>query len=115
MQIVEASEDDRLAAIDRLAKHLVAEFGAPSVADAVAAAEEEIAFAASLCDHPLDTLIAVHRTFEEGEIREAFRSLHARGERKPMRAYSFLEVEGEEEPVESVDLTRLADEGRGRE
>ena len=30
-QIVEASDDDRLAAIDLLAKHLVAEFGAPSV------------------------------------------------------------------------------------
>jgi hypothetical protein len=91
-----------------LAKHLAAEFGAPSVADAGAAAAEEIAFAASLCDHPLDTLIAVHRTFDEGEIREAFRSLHARGERKPMRAFSFLEVEGEEEPSEAVDLAKIA-------
>ena len=115
VQIVEASEDDRLAAIDMLAKHLVAEFGAPSVLDAVAAAEEEIAFAASLCDHPLDTLIAVHRSFEEGEIREAFRSLRARGERKPMRAYSFLEVEGEEEPDESrrSDQARRGGAGQG--
>ena len=52
VQIVEASEDDRLAAIDTLAKQLVAQFGAPSIAEAVAAAEEEFAFAASLCDHP---------------------------------------------------------------
>ena len=43
VQIVETSEDDRLAAIDTLAKQLVAHFGAPSVADAVAAAEEEFA------------------------------------------------------------------------
>ena len=108
VQIVEASDDDRLAAIDTLARHLVAEFGAPSVADAVAAAEEEFAFAASLCDHPLDMLVAVHRTVENGEIREAFRTLRPRGERKPMRAFSFLEVEGEEEPAETVDLAKLA-------
>jgi len=107
-QIVEANDDDRLAAIDTLARHLVAEFGAPSVADAVAAAEEEFSFAASLCDHPLDMLIAVHRTFENGEIREAFRTLRPRGERKAMRAFSFLEVEGEEGPVETVDLAKLA-------
>jgi uncharacterized protein DUF6505 len=108
VQIVEASADDRRAAVDTLAKHLVAEFGAPSIADAAAAAEEEFTFAASLCDHPLDTLIAVHRTVENGEIREAFRTLRPRGDRKPMRAYAFLEVEGEEEPGETVDLAKLA-------
>lgn len=112
VQIVEASDDDRRAAIGSLAKHLVAEFGAPSIADAAAAAEEELTFAASLCDHPLDTLIAVHRTVENGEIREAFRTLRPRGERQPMRAYAFLEVEGEEEPGESVDLAKLAKDNR---
>ena len=64
VQIVEASDDDRLAAIDTLAKQLVAHFGAPSIEDAVAAAEEEFEFAASLCNHPLDTLIAMHRSHE---------------------------------------------------
>ena len=112
VQIVEASEDDRLAAIDTLAKRLVAEFGAPSVADAMAAAEEEFTFAASLCDHPLDMLVAVHRTVENGEIREAFRTLRPRGERKPMRAFSFLEVDGEDEPGEAVDLAKLAKDNR---
>jgi hypothetical protein len=71
------------------------------------AAEEEVAFAASLCDHPRDTLIAVHRSFEDGALREAFRTLRPRGERKPMRAFSFLEVEGEDEPDESVDIVKL--------
>ena len=37
-------------------------------------------------------------------MREAFRTLHPRGDRKPMRAFSFLEVEGEEEPADEVDL-----------
>ena len=108
VQIVEASEDDRLGAIDTLARHLVADFSAPSVADAVAAAEEEFAFAASLCEHPQDTLIAVHRSFEDGAIRESFRSLRSRGAAKPMRAFSFLEVEGEEGPGETVNLVNLS-------
>jgi hypothetical protein len=107
-QIVEASDDDRRAAVDMLARHLVAEFGAPSMAEATAAAEEEFAFAASLCDHASDMLVAVRRTHENDEIREAFRTLRPRGERKAMRAYSFLEVEGDDEPGESVDLAKLA-------
>jgi hypothetical protein len=108
VQVVEASDDDRSAAVDALAKHLVANLGAPSMTEATAAAEDEFAFAASLCDHPKDMLIAVHRIVENGEIREAFRTLRPRGERKPMRAFSFLEVEGEEEPAETVDLAKLA-------
>jgi Family of unknown function (DUF6505) len=107
-QIVDASDDDRRLAIDTLANHLVTDFGAPGIAEAKTAAEEEFAFAASLCDHPVDMLVAVHRSVENGEIREAFRTLRPRGERKPMRAFSFLEVEGEEQPEETVDLGKLA-------
>jgi hypothetical protein len=108
VQIVEASEADRAAVVGRLAQQLVVHFGAPDIAAARAAAEEEIAFAESLCNHAADTLIAVHRTFEDGEVREAFRTLHPRGDRKPMRAFSFLEVEGEEESADDVDLVAMA-------
>jgi Family of unknown function (DUF6505) len=112
VQIVEASEQDRAALVETLAEQLHARLGAPDLAAARVAAEEEVAFATSLCDHPRDTLIAVRRTFEDGAIREAFRTLHPRGGRKPMRAFSFLEVEGEEEPGETVDLAALAKEKR---
>ena len=108
VQIVEASNDDRSAGIETLARHLLADFGAPSHDDAMAAAEEEFTFSASLCEHPTDMLIAVHRTFEHGEIRESFRTLRPRGEKKPMRAFSFLEVEGEDEPDETVNLAQMA-------
>jgi Family of unknown function (DUF6505) len=107
VQIVEASEADRQALVESLATQLQERLGAPDLATARAAAEEEVAFAASLCDHPRDTLIAVRRTFEDGGIREAFRTLHPRGTRKPMRAFSFLEVENEEEPGEEVNLLAL--------
>jgi hypothetical protein len=94
--------------VETLARQLVAHFGAPDTDTARAAAQEEVAFAASLCNHPADTLIAVHRMFENGEVREAFRTLHPRGDKKPMRAFSFLEVEGDEEPADEVDLVGLA-------
>jgi hypothetical protein len=113
VQIVEASDHDRLAAIDTLAKQLVANFGAPTIDDAVAAAEEEIAFAESLCSQAQDTLIAVHRTFEDGAVRESFRTLRPRVGAKPARAFSFLEVEGEDEtPSEQVDLVAIAERER---
>jgi len=112
VQIVEASAADRAAIVERLAQQLVAQFGAPDLAAARGAAEEEVAFAESLCNHPAGTLIAVHRSFEDGEVREAFRTLHPRGDKKPMRAFSFLEVEGEEEPADEVDLVAMAETGK---
>jgi len=108
VQIVEASDDDRLAAIDTLARQLVAHFGAPSIEDAVAAAEEEFEFAASLCNHPLDTLVAMHRSHDGGEIREAFRTLRPKNGPKPLRAFAFLDVEGDDEPGDEVDLAGMA-------
>ncbi len=113
VQIVEASDDHRRAAIDMLAKQLVAHFGAPGVGEALAAAEEEFEFAASLCNHPLDTLIAMHRTHDGGEIREAFRTLRAKDGPKPLRAFAFLDVEGEEEPADEVDLAAMLKKDKG--
>ena len=112
VQIVEASDADRAAVVERLAQQLLAHFGAPDIAAARTAADEEVTFAESLANHPADTLIAVHRTFEDGAVREAFRTLHPRGDRKPMRAFSFLEVEGEEESAEEVDLVALSESKR---
>jgi hypothetical protein len=114
-QIVEASDREQEEAVNLLARRLMERFGAPDRAAARAAAEEEIAFAASLCNHPLDTLVAVHRSYADGAIRESFRTLRPRGERKPMRAFTFLEVTGEEaaggeegEAGDKIDLVGLA-------
>jgi hypothetical protein len=108
VQIVETTEPDRQAAVDALARPLVTHHGAPTLDEARAAADEEFAFAESLCEHPLDTLIAVHRSHEDGAIREAFRTLRPRNGPKPLRAFAFLEVEGEDETVEELDLAALA-------
>jgi hypothetical protein len=112
VQVVEASEADRATAVDLLARRLVERFGAPDFATARPAAEEEIAFAATLTDHPKGMLLAVSRKFEEGGIREVFRSLAPSVGPKPIRAYAFLEVVGEDEaPAEDVDLLTIGNEG----
>ena len=79
-----------------------------------AAAEEEVAFAESLCNQPQDTLIAVHRSFEDGEVREILphaapaqwaeagaRVLLPRGGRR-----------GRAQPGEAVDLIGMAERER---
>ncbi len=114
VQIVEAGAADRANLVEVLATQLVERFGAPDLKTAAAAAEEEVAFAELLCSQPQDTLIAVHRTYEDGNVREAFRTLRPREGAKPARAFSFMEVEGEDEeqPGEQVDLISLADKER---
>ena len=108
VQIVAATEEDRAAVVNQLARQLVAQFGAPDEAAAGAAAEDEIAFVESLCSEPQDTLIAVHRSFENGQVHEQFRTLRPRAGAKPARAFSFFDVEGEDEPDETVDLIGMA-------
>lgn len=108
--VTEATEAERDTAIAQLADHLVEKLGAPDLATARAAATEELAFAASLCDHPPQTLLALQRTQEDGEIRERFRTLTPRdaSQSEGFRAFEFMEVAGEDDgPVEQVDLLKL--------
>jgi hypothetical protein len=111
--VTEATEAERETMTERLAAQLMEKFGAPDIAAARLAAEEEIAFAASLCEHPAQTLLAVQRSIENGEIRERFRTLKARPAAADAdrlhahaRAFTFHDVEGDE-PQEEVDLLGL--------
>lgn len=120
--VTEATEADRQGMVERLAGQLLEKFGAPDARAARLLAEEEIAFAASLCDHPPLTLLAVQRSVESGEIRERFRTLRPRetiadaGDRlhAHARAFTFHEVEGDADPVEQVDLLGLIKTDRVR-
>jgi hypothetical protein len=111
VQIVDAAEQDRAAVAEALAEQLVSGFGAPDLAAARLAAGYEIAFVASLCDHPAGMIIAITRTFEGGSIRETFRTLRPGGQ-SSSRAFNFVEVVGEDEaPEEHLNFEGL-DEGR---
>ena len=112
VQTVEATETERTVLVDLLAEKLARRFGAPTMGAARAAAEEEVAFAESLCTVPPDSVIAVHRTYENGAVRESFRTLRPREASKSAGVFSFLEVEGEDEPGERIDLAALAERER---
>ena len=112
-----ATQEEFDAARDMLATAFVEKFGAPSSTEARKAADAELIYAQSLCDHPAGTLIAVQRTFDEsGALREQFRTLRPReGDadqdslHKFARAFTFHEVEEASEtmPDEQVDLLAL--------
>ena len=111
--VTEATAKERADAVERLAAQLVAHCGAPGLDAARPAAEEEIAFAQSLCDHPPNTLLALHRAGEQaGEdagIRETFRTLHRKVARlDPASAFRMIEVEEEDGIVDEVDIRALA-------
>lgn len=114
VQIVPATEDDRRKLVELLAKQLVDRFGAPDPATAGVAAEEEVAFAESLCTHPVSTLIAVHRSAADGNVRESFRRLKLRERSGHSRAFSFMEVEDDPEPESDVHLADMSLEPRRR-
>jgi hypothetical protein len=112
-QIVEVNDAQRSAAVEQLAAGLVEHCGAPDLATARPAAEDEIAFAASLCEHPSGMLIAVSRRYENEAIRESFRTLQANSGPKPAPVFSFVEVVGEEAaPPERIELVGLLDRAR---
>src|SRR3954447_10255791 len=118
--VTEATEADRQAMVGRLASQLLEKFGAPDLATARLAAEEEVAFAASLCDHPPQTLLAVQRSVEDNEIRERFRTLKPRpATSDPDRvhahsgALAFHEVKGRFEPTNDADLVVLLQAPQG--
>lgn len=73
--VAEITREQFEAVIDALARHFVERYGAPSLEAARPAARTEAEFAASLCDHPINTLLAVKRAFGPDGIVERFRTI----------------------------------------
>ena len=112
VEVAEAGFADRRDALDALAAYILAEHGAPSAEAAQVAAEEEIAFAESLCaEHAPGTALALERRLEDGDIRERFRTLHLRAQEhrsfNALPVFAIMQVDGEDAVSEQVDLTKL--------
>ncbi len=102
VEVAAATPAEHQAAQAALARHILAQCGAPDLAAATAAAAEELQFAASLCDHPPGTVLALARSLRQGEVVESFRSLHRR-----QAAPVFALVAEDDTPAEAVDLRNL--------
>lgn len=116
--VSEASEEERSGAVEALAGQLVARLGAPDMAIARPAAEEEIALAQDLCrGHGVGTLVALHRSREGEAIREQFRTLKPRDETAFSAGYlrghdrAFSLVETEEDEGHHISLVELKERG----
>ena len=114
--VQDATAEERAAMVEQLAAQLVTHLGAPSLDIARPAAEEEVALAEALCrGHALNTLVALYRKFEDGHIREQFRTLKPRDE----TAFSASHLQGhdrafqffEEEVEDHVDIFTLGGNG----
>jgi hypothetical protein len=108
--VTDIDAQEREKALEALARRIHEVFGAPSLEAARGAAEEELAFAASLCEHPPQTLLAVQRTFEDGEIRERFRTISPREDfsKGGFQVFTIDVSEDPDEPAEEVDLAGLS-------
>jgi hypothetical protein len=111
-----ARAEDRAEMVEGLAHQLVARLGAPGLAAAMPAAEEEVALAEELCrGHAEGTLIALHRDAESDGIRERFRTLKPRADTAfgagylggHDKAFHFFETDEEQEV--GVDLRSFAE------
>jgi hypothetical protein len=108
--VTKIGAEERRAALDALAGRIHELFGAPSMDAALSAAEEELGFAAALCNHPPQTLLAVQRSFEDGEIRERFRTLSPREDftKGGFNVFTFEAGDEADEPAEEVNLAALS-------
>lgn len=113
-----ARPQDRDDAVATLAQQLVEKLGAPNLAAAMPAAEEEVSLAEDLClGHSEGTLIALRRSADANGIREQFRTLKPRDTTAFSASYlgghdkAFHMVETDED--DTFDLADFV-EDRGR-
>lgn len=91
ISVAEASDEVILAMTANLANAFLTEFGAPDAEAARFAAESEVADMLALCaDAPINTLFAVAREFDGGEIREEIRTVGAPGEKPHTRIWDVV-------------------------
>lgn len=77
VQVDEIGDAEYAAVIERLAAHFMQRYGAPNLDAARVAAAEEAAFAASICGHPVHTMLMLEREVGEEGISENFRVVQA--------------------------------------
>lgn len=70
VEIAEIDDDEYQAVIDRLAAHFIEDYGAPHIAAALPAAGEEADYAATICEYPVHTLLAIERELADEGIVE---------------------------------------------
>lgn len=79
VEIAEISDDEIQQIIDQLAQYFISKHGAPHIAAALAAANDEAHYASEVCEFPLHTLLAIEREFGDEGIVESLKVIQRRG------------------------------------
>ena len=105
VEVAEITEAEFFEVVERLARHLVEAYGAPSLTAALPAARQEADDAASLCDHKVHQLLSIERELGPEGLVERVRAI--RPERAPehARIWRILAADGEEEEEETERRT----------
>lgn len=90
---IEEAEFARL--VERLARHLLAHYGAPDLASAILAARAEADDAVALADHPVNTILSLERRVGPEGLVESFRRVEPPRERDHAKIWEIA-PEGEE-------------------
>jgi hypothetical protein len=93
VEVAEIEEAEFFALVERLARHLEADYGAPSFGHALAAARHELDDAAGLCEHKLGTLLALEREPDEAGFVERFRIIEPERASDHAKIWTFVEDE----------------------
>lgn len=88
--VAKITTDELETVVEALARHFVECCGAPSIEAARSAARAEVAFAQSLCEAKVNTLIAVERALGEDGIVERFRTIEPLARGRHARIWSII-------------------------
>jgi hypothetical protein len=88
--VAAVSDADYEQAVDALADHLQEAYGAPDRQAARTAAREEIDYAVSLCEQPVNTLLSLSRFVEGDAIREQFRVVQPPGDKLHAKIWEIV-------------------------
>lgn len=91
VEVAEIEEAAFFQAVEQLARHLVAHYGAPDLVSALPAARAELDDAASLCDHKLGTLLAIEREVTAEGLRERVRVIEPARAKDHARIWTISE------------------------
>ena len=93
VQVVDITAEQYDDVVRLIADHLLSAYGAPDRDAAMTAARDEAAYAAGLCDHPVNTLLAIEREFTDDGISERVRAITAEPAGAHTRVWEIVEDE----------------------
>lgn len=91
VEVLDIDEAEYEAVVRRLAALLVERYGAPDILQAMAAARDEAAYAAGLCEHKIHTLLAIEREPSPDGVVERVRVIRPARARDHAKIWSIVE------------------------